>query len=190
MSSNNMQEKGLERYTVEEVSILASPEVQEEDNNRKGKQKMGCEIVGRDLMPTNMGDSTGKVVQREKNYFQFSKDCANQETDQQTQTCEVEASISSKKVSKSNSDNNLNPGSMKENSGQGHSIDTESGTRVFVFGGSVSAGKRSLWKRRARGFNNTQSMEVENSHTRKRNGDNERVAIEAVAVRNQLEDIK
>ncbi|KAL5734836.1 hypothetical protein ACOSP7_032697 [Xanthoceras sorbifolium] len=54
---------------------------------------------------------------------------------------------------------------------QGEDLQSVTGGAVFVFGNSIGVGKRSSWKRRARGFDDTQHMEVENSTVGKRIGD-------------------
>ncbi|KAL5765873.1 hypothetical protein ACOSP7_016490 [Xanthoceras sorbifolium] len=153
---------------------MVRAELMEEENNRKGKQQIGGEIMGAvkkqsetagDLGINSMRENGNKevvVTQHSEKQPCMEPKLVVHITDQQSEFYEVANNRDSKDKEQSKINNTLSLGNKMADTKQSKDSAAEIGAKVFVFGGSNDAGKRSTWKRRARGFNDTQSMEVEN----------------------------
>ncbi|KAL5757455.1 hypothetical protein ACOSP7_020066 [Xanthoceras sorbifolium] len=163
---------------VEDQIPLASSDSQEEDNIKKGKQNIGGKIIGVVVEQNEMtvdlrlnsetcnslsgqvsinenyspsilelikahGDSIVAVIQQGKESSCSEPNPVGHEPAQQIKTNEVANAYDNRDGFKNDSDS------------------------------AIDLGKRTTWKRRARGFNDTQSIEVENSQSGKRTGDSD-----------------
>ncbi|KAL5764141.1 hypothetical protein ACOSQ2_016735 [Xanthoceras sorbifolium] len=178
---------------------MVRAELMEEENIRKGKQQIGGEIMGAvkkqsettgDLGINSMrGDfltGHGSIIEKDSPSIldhSEKQPCMEPKlvvhiTDQQSEFYEVANNRDSKDKEQSKTNNTLSLGNKMADTKQSKDSAAEIGAKIFVFGGSNDAGKRSTWKRRARGFNDTQSMEVENLQSRKRIGDSKIFRLE------------